>query len=124
MQGKKKKGWEYTLDAKAIEELKGTPTFIENFRLGVKLLCLSLGFDLESRTFVPKLEPNQGWQSYPVRLYKAGLSCFVLGQEDLFHGMKVFAEELERQGKNLEFHSTPHRKIIHCLKQWHYRESK
>eukprot|EP00026_Physarum_polycephalum_P017754 Phypoly_transcript_19086.p1 GENE.Phypoly_transcript_19086~~Phypoly_transcript_19086.p1 ORF type:complete len:166 (+),score=26.46 Phypoly_transcript_19086:197-694(+) len=111
-------GLKYTIEKEDVAKLQADDVFMMNFRKGVKLVAWAWGYDVEKR--VPVENPLQGqqWTHYPVRLYKMGRSCQLLGETELFESLLQFAEGLEKQKENLSFHSTGRRGMLHVLKGW------
>ena len=64
------------------------------------------------------MQPNQSWQGWAVRLYKAGRSLQVFGFDALFNNVKLYAEHLAKGRANLTFHSSAINKQCEVLSRW------
>ena len=72
-------GHQWTVCNDDIEELKLNEDFMRNYKTGVELLATSWGWDLLKREPIIHAKPDQCWQQWPVRLYKAAYSTKLFG---------------------------------------------
>lgn len=96
-------GFAYTVFEGDIAELKKDKNYIKNYLRGVELLALSWGWNLAKRQHIPNSGPNQKWQNWPIRLYKASRSLQIFGFEAEFESMSVYARELIQSGADMEY---------------------
>jgi hypothetical protein len=84
-------------------ELKQDAQFVRKYIRGVELVSASWGWDLVGKKYIPLPAPGQKWQHWPVRLFKAAQSVKLFGFGDLFDSLRMYAEDLMRQGEPMEF---------------------
>lgn len=80
----------YKMSLQEIEVLKSDPDFMKNYRLGVKLVLKSWGWDSDLDNKVSCPADDQRWVGYGVRLGKMGDSLKLFGEMDLFRTTKNF----------------------------------
>lgn len=130
------RGNEFRLTQDDINDLLQDETFIADLRLGVQLMVRSWGWvsskiyswdipsfdlsfsqDIEQRDFYQKLDGNQKWSQWPVRLYKAGKCMWLFGQDDYYHSLKDLANHLKEKEK-LDFYSHTVGGKADVLEEW------
>lgn len=84
-------GLMWTVYAGDIAELKADEAYVRDYLRGVTLLMASWGWDLEAQDFLPDLGPDQHWQDWPVRLYKASASVQAFGFDVPFASLMKYA---------------------------------
>ena len=84
-------------------ELKQDGVFVANYLAGVRLVALSWGWDVAAATHIPAPKLGQSWHNWPVRLFKAALSCRLFGYADLFSSLKTFGRDLLQEGEPFTF---------------------
>lgn len=87
---------EYAVTSEDVKILKNNSKFMADYLEGVKLVCLSWGFDIELGKIIPQdqRQAGQRWKNWPVRLDKMGQSLLLFGQEDLFLNLVIFRDSL------------------------------
>ena len=93
-------GLKWSVYAGDIAELKQDPAFMQNYRRGVKLLMEAWGWDLDKQDFLTDPAPDQKWQNWPVRLYKAAYSLWLFGHETEFASLRKYALALLERGED------------------------
>jgi len=96
-------GFAYTVYENEILNLKLNPQFIENLKLGTKLLLLSWGWDLEKEARISNPYPFQIWQNWPIRLYKCAQCLQLFGLEKELQSVKKFGKLLLMEQNNFTF---------------------
>jgi len=84
-------GLKWTVYAGDIAELKEDGAYLRDYLRGVALLMASWGWDLAAQEFLPDPGPDQQWQDWPVRLYKAAVSLQAFGFDAQFASLKKYA---------------------------------
>eukprot|EP00727_Mastigamoeba_balamuthi_P006329 m51a1_g2316 hypothetical protein (205) ;mRNA; r:484408-485209 len=89
----------------------------------VELVCRAWGWEvLDAReSTMPEVEAGQRWDNWPVRLYRMGVVCLLLGRLDLYRSLRTYAETLSRRGQSLDFHSPSTGLPEHVLRRWDER---
>jgi hypothetical protein len=103
----------------AVDELGYDDQFVTDLRLGVCLMVKSWGWvrvpsdlplrkthsssssfkDIERGEYFAKLDKNQKWSYWPVRLYKAGRCMWLFGQDDYYQSLKALANDVKTNKK-------------------------
>ena len=96
-------GFKWTVYEGEIFELKQDEVYLRNYIRGVELLTKSWGWDLFSAAIILNTHPDQRWQHWPVRLYKAALSVQLFGFDDYFNSLNKYALQLMRQGEAMTY---------------------
>jgi len=96
-------GRAYTVYEGDIQELKRDGKHIVKYLRGADLLALAWGWDLEKREYVPNPMPDQTWQNWPIRLYKASKSLKLFSFENQFESFRAYARDLMQKGKEMEY---------------------
>lgn len=96
-------GFAYTVYENEIQNLKLNPQFIENLKLGTKLLLLSWGWNLEKEERIANPDPNQTWQNWPIRLYKCAQCLALFGLEKELHSVKKLGKLLLKEQNDFSF---------------------
>ena len=86
-----------------IEELKKDSEYIRNYLRGVELLALSWGWDLKKRGYISDPMPDQAWQDWPIRLFKASKSLKLFGFKEEFESMRMYAKDLIEKGEDMTY---------------------
>jgi len=97
------KGYAWTVYEGDVTELKKDDKYIRNYLRGAELLALSWGWDLLNRRYITDPKPDQKWQNWPIRLYKASKSLKLFGFEEHFESMKMFARDLILKGERMTY---------------------
>ena len=84
-------GLKWTVYAGDIAELKADEAYRRDYLRGVELLMASWGWDLTAQDFLPAPGPDQRWQEWPVRLYKAAASVQAFGFDAAFASLKKYS---------------------------------
>lgn len=87
-------GYAWTVYEGDIAELKRDREYITGYLRGAELLALSWGWDLSKREYVLDPKPDQKWQHWPIRLYKASKSLKLFGFNTYFESMSLLARDL------------------------------
>jgi hypothetical protein len=87
-------GYAWTVYKGDIAELKQDREYIRGYLRGAELLALSWGWDLKKRGYVVDPKPDQKWQHWPIRLYKASKSLKLIGFDAYFESMSLLARDL------------------------------
>ncbi len=96
-------GFAYTVFEEEIEELREDGRYLEGLQEGAALLARSWGWDLEKATPISDPDPDQRWQNWPIRLYKAA-KCMMLFELDEAHGsLRQYGRGLLAQGISFEY---------------------
>jgi len=96
-------GYAWTVYEGDVQELKKDGNYIRNYLRGAELLALSWGWDLAKREHIPNPMPDQRWQNWPIRLYKASKSLKLFGFEEQFESMRMYARDLMQKGKDMTY---------------------
>lgn len=96
-------GLTWTVYEGDIFELKQDAVYISNYLRGVELLATSWGWDLFAGDRMSNPHPDQKWQNWPVRLYKAAQSVQLFGFDDYFNSFKKYALDLMAKGKDMTY---------------------
>lgn len=94
-------GW--TVYEGEIIELKKDEAFVQCYQRGVQLVAASWGWDVQKMSYIPNPKPEQRWQHWSVRLYKAALSVQLFGYNDYFESLKLYALDLIQQGESMSY---------------------
>ncbi len=96
-------GYAYVVYEGDIQELKKDDGYIKNYLRGVELLALSWGWDLKKREHIPNPMPDQKWQEWPIRLYKASKSLKLFDFEEQFESMRIYARDLIEKDEDMTY---------------------
>lgn len=96
-------GLMWTVYAGDIAELKEDEAYLRDYLRGVELLMASWGWDLGAQETLPDHGPDQRWQDWPVRLYKAAASVQAFGFDAQFASLKKYALLLIEQGVSMRW---------------------
>ena len=96
-------GYQWTVYASEVEELKADPAFVADYLRGMELVAASWGWDLKNQGYFSHLQPGQSWHDWPIRLAKAAQSAQVFGFENEFASLKALALDLVQKGKSLVY---------------------
>ncbi len=96
-------GLEWTVYAGDITELKQDKDYLRDYLRGVELLMASFGWDLQAQGFLPDPKPDQRWQNWPVRLYKAADSVQSFGFDEQYASIQKYALSLIQQGVSMRY---------------------
>lgn len=96
-------GFGYTVFEGEIAELNSDTQYVEHYLHGADLLARSWGWDLARHTFIENPAPDQCWQNWPIRLYKAAKSLKLFGYEDHFQSFRMYANDLMAKGVSMAY---------------------
>jgi len=96
-------GLMWTVYAGDIAELKEDGAYVRDYLRGVELLTASWGWDLGAQDYLPDPGPDQKWQNWPVRLYKAAASVQAFGFDAPLASLKKYALLLIGRGADMEW---------------------
>lgn len=96
-------GLAWTVYEGDVVELKQDAGYLERYRRGVDLLATSWGWDLSRRAWVPPPQPDQCWQRWPIRLYKATKSVKLFGCRTEFESLKSLGRVLLQRGETMHY---------------------
>ena len=96
-------GFKWTVFEEEIAELKKDPNFLRDLVRGAELLAFSWGWDLQQSRPIPNPAPDQCWQRWPIRLYKATSSLRLFGCGHEFASFRQYGQELIAQGEDFTF---------------------
>ncbi|MCR9120299.1 MAG: hypothetical protein NXI22_25465, partial [bacterium] len=96
-------GHAWTVYEGEVADLRADSAFVDRYLLGVELVSASWGWDVRRRKGVNDTHPNQKWNDWPVRLYKAVQSTKLFGFNDFHLSLKEYGQRLIRCGKSMEF---------------------
>jgi hypothetical protein len=96
-------GYAWTVYEGDIAELKKDREYIRGYLRGAELLTLSWGWDLNKREHILDPKPDQKWQHWPIRLYKASKSLNLFGFDAYFESMSLFARSLIFKGESMAY---------------------
>jgi len=96
-------GYAYVVYDGDVADLKKDRAYVKNYLHGAELLALSWGWDLSKRRYIDKPKPDQKWQDWPIRLYKASKSLKLFGFDEQFQSMRMLAQDLIRGGESMEY---------------------
>ena len=99
-----KKGFAYTVYQAEVSELRASPGYLAGYLDGVRILLLSWGWDLQSRTPVRACDPDQRWMQWPIRLEKCGRSLWLFEEFDAYRSVRGYALSLIDEGVDLRYH--------------------
>jgi hypothetical protein len=81
---------EWSLTLEEMQSASKDEEFIAMWLKGVKRVCSSYNYDLESRTLFPNSQTK--WYNWPVRLYKMITSSVNLQQWDVYNSLLHFSQ--------------------------------
>ncbi len=96
-------GFAYTVYEGDVCELKKNADFINSYQQGAELLAFAWGWDLPKAIPVPNPDPDQCWQDWPIRLYKATKSLQLFGLETHFQSFRKYGQLLLSKGIPFEW---------------------
>ncbi len=96
-------GLTWTVYEGEVAALKQDAGFIQRYLRGVTLVSAAWGWDVNAAARLPHPHPDQRWQHWPVRLFKAARSVQLFGYESLFASLKTYALDLLRQGEGFSY---------------------
>lgn len=96
-------GYAYTVYEGDIQDLKGDVKYIAKYLRGADLLALAWGWNLGKAEYIPNPMPDQRWQNWPIRLYKASKSLKIFGFDQQFQSFRTYARDLMQKGKEMEY---------------------
>lgn len=86
-----------------VAELARDEAYIRSYVRGAELLALSWGWDLYKGSHIVTPHGDQGWQGWPIRLYKASKSLKLFGFDHLFESFRAYANDLIEGGESMEY---------------------
>ena len=96
-------GFAYTVYAGEIEELKSDAHYLGSYLEGARILATSWGWDLAGGKEMEVHGAGQGWQNWPIRLYKATKSLHLFGCEEEFRSFREYGRLLLGRGISFEY---------------------
>jgi hypothetical protein len=96
-------GLAWTVYEGDISELRQDGDYTDNYLLGVELLAKSWGWDLQQACYLTDPQPDQCWQGWPIRLYKATKSVKLFGYEAEFESLKKLGRDLMSKGQRMHY---------------------
>jgi hypothetical protein len=96
-------GYAWTVYEGDIAELKKDREYIRCYLRGAELLALSWGWDVNKREYIVDPKPDQKWQHWPIRLYKASKSLKLFGFHADFESMSLLARSLMSKGESMVY---------------------
>ena len=96
-------GLAYTVYEGDIAELKRDTEYLRNYLRGAQLVMMSWGGDMLTADYLPNPAPDQRWQHWPVRLFKAARSLQLFGYSEHFESLKKYARILMDAGEEMEY---------------------
>ncbi len=96
-------GLKYTFYEGDIAALNQDAEFVARHRLGLALVALSWGWDIDTASELAAPKDNQSWQNWPVRLYKMAYSAKLFGRTGDFESLKKYAIILVGRGQVFEY---------------------
>ncbi len=96
-------GMAYTVYEGDIAELQKDAAFMRDLRRGAELVAASWGWNLHAADYLASPAPDQRWQDWPVRLYKAARCMKLFGCTREFDSLKKFALLLLQQGRPITY---------------------
>eukprot|EP00906_Rhabdomonas_costata_P025697 RCo036712 len=81
-----------------IEELKADPTFMAEYREGVRLAALAWGWEVDHAKPVLPLQNGMGWSNWDIRLAKILRSLWLFEDGPYFASMQAYARLLKPHG--------------------------
>ena len=97
-------GFAWVVFAGDVAELRKDPEYLRFYLEGVQLQSASWGWDLARQMPIATPEPGQGWQQWPIRLYKCARSVTLFGFPELFESLRGLARQLIAAGEDMTFH--------------------
>jgi hypothetical protein len=97
-------GLAWTVYEGDIAELKQDAEYLRRYLLGVELLARSWGWDLGKGCYLPDPQPDQCWQHWPIRLYKAAKSVKLFGFAAEFASLKKLGQDVMAKGEEMFYH--------------------
>jgi len=86
-----------------VAKLVDEEAYIRNYLRGAELLSLSYVWDLYRGSYIVGPHRDQGWQGWPIRLYKASKSLKLFGFSHLFESLRAYANDLMDNGERMEY---------------------
>ena len=96
-------GFRYTVLEEEIEELKEGDRYLEDLLQGAVLLGKSRGWNLREVALIPVRSPDQHWQNWPIRLYKATKCVKLLELGGAYASLRQYGRGLLEQGVSFEY---------------------
>jgi len=97
-------GFAYTVYEGEVAALRADGDYLRHYLEGANLLALSWGWDLGAAAPLAGPEPDQRWQDWPIRLYKATRSLRLFGCDREFHSFRSYGRRLLEGGASFEYH--------------------
>jgi len=96
-------GYKWTVFDDDIKTLKKNKQFMQDYCLGIKLLSLAWGWNLNEKKAIEHPAREQCWQRWPVRLYKAAYSAKLFDQKDELESLAIYANQLISIGESMSY---------------------
>ena len=99
-----KYGLAWTVYEGDVGELKRDADYLARYRVGVELLATAWGWDLRGARYLPDPDPDQCWQHWPIRLYKATRSVQLFGCGEECESVMRLGRDLLNKGEEFYYH--------------------
>ncbi len=96
-------GFAWTVYEGDIAELKKDAAYLDRYLRGVTFLMRAWGWDVDKAEFIPNPQPDQKWQDWPIRLYKAAKSLTLFGYDAQFESLRSYAQHLILSGEDFMY---------------------
>lgn len=96
-------GFAYTVFEEEIGELNEDPRYLLDLQEGAVLLARSWGWDLEKAAPISDPDPDQRWQNWPIRLYKAAKCMRLFELDEAYRSLRQYGRGLLAQGISFEY---------------------
>lgn len=96
-------GFAYTVYDGDIEELKSDARYVSRYLEGSRILAASWGWDLAGGKELVVRGAGQGWQNWPIRLYKATKSLQLFGFKEGFQSFRNYGRLLLERGVSFDY---------------------
>lgn len=96
-------GWAWTVGEGDVAELKEDPDYLARYRRGLELLARAWGWDLSRGEYLADPGPDQCWQHWPIRLYKATRSASLFGCQAEFESLRKLGKDLLSKGESMVY---------------------
>lgn len=74
--------------------------------------------DIDRAEYFRNRDKTQKWSHWPVRLYKAGKSLWLFGQDDYYKSLIKLAQSVKNEGEKLDYYSHTVQGKADVLQQW------
>ncbi len=102
----------YTVFENDVLELASDSQYMRRYREGADLLARSWGWDLQESTPIVNADPDQCWQQWPIRLWKATRSLQLFGEEERFQSFRLYGQLLIARGEHFIYPREPLKDLV------------